>query len=280
VFTTLDLAEYMRRVEGLDDVAGIVGFEFFRRFPVKLDYARSRAVFYDPARFAYAGGATPVAFRFSATIPQVDGTVDGIPGAFQIDTANRGSLVLTTPFVDAHDLVARYGATQEFISGAGVGGPVRSLLARAQKLAFGDVEVAAPVTALSRQTDGPFADPALAGNVGYGVLRQFNVTFDFANQRLYFEKNANFGQPDVHERAGLWLERAAKGYAVVDVVAGGPAAQAGLKAGDVVVAVNGKALGALSLAQARAALKAAPGTKVALRLAGGAERIVTLRDLI
>jgi len=140
--------------------------------------------------------------------------------------------------------------------------------------------VTKPAAALSTQTKGVLADPDLAGNVGYGILRQFDITFDYANAVMYFEKNANFGQPDAHDRAGMWIERAANGFTIVDVVAGGPAARAGLKAGEVVVAVNGKRYTALPLARARAALMGAPGTRIALTLASGAQRVVTLRELI
>jgi len=280
VFATVDLAAFMQRVEGLDDVAGLVGYELFKRFPVKLDYTRSRAVFYDPSTFRYQGGGTRLPFRFHEHVPQVDGTVDGIAGSFDIDTGSRGSLTLTAPFVERNGLVARYGATLQFISGAGLGGHVRSWLARAERLELGDIVVTKPVTALSTQTKGALADPDLAGNVGYGVLRQFDITFDYASGTLYFEKNANFGQPDVHDRSGMWIERATNGFTIVDVVAGGPAAKAGLKSGDVIVAIGGKRYAALPLAQARATLRGAPGTRITLKLASGAQRVVTLRDLI
>ncbi|MEP7181792.1 MAG: PDZ domain-containing protein [Betaproteobacteria bacterium] len=279
-FATLDFGALVRRVEGLDDVAGLVGFELLKRFPVTLDYARSRAIFHNPATFRYAGNGTRVPIRFDGRIPAVDGSVDGVDGTFDIDTGNRGSLTLTSAFVQRNGLVAKYGATQDVISGAGAGGHLRSLLARAGVLKLGTVEVGKPVTALSRQAQEAYANPDLAGSVGYGVLRQFSVTFDYASEALYFERNANYGQPDVHERAGMWIERGAKGYEVVDVVAGGPAARAGLKAGDVIVAVNGKAPAAMPLDQVRAALKAAPGTKLSLKFASGSVKVITLRDLI
>jgi hypothetical protein len=279
-FATIDLDALVRRVEGLDDVAGLVGFELFRRFPVTLDYARSRAVFHNPATFRYAGNGTRVPIRFDNRIPAVDGSVDGVDGVFDIDTGNRGALTLTSAFVQGNGLVAKYGATQDVIIGAGAGGHVHALLARAGVLKLGSVEVGKPVTALSRQAQGAYANPDLAGSVGYGVLRQFNITFDYAGEALYFERNANYGQPDVFDRAGMWIERGANGYDVVEVVAGGPAAQAGLKTGDVIVAVNGKASGTTQLDQVRAALKAAPGTKVSLKLASGGLKVITLRDLI
>jgi hypothetical protein len=57
VFTTIDVADFMSRVDGVDNVVGIIGYELLKRFPIKLDFQRSRAVFYDPSRFTYAGRA-------------------------------------------------------------------------------------------------------------------------------------------------------------------------------------------------------------------------------
>ena len=279
VFATFDLDEFMRRVEGLDDVAGVVGYEIFKRFPVKLDYEHSRATFYDPAKFKYAGTGARLPILFRGTNPQARGRVDGIDGVFHIDTGSRGSLTLTLPFVEANELTAKYGAKLETISGASVGGHVRALLARATTLQLGDITVQKPVTLLSLQSRGALADPDLAGNIGFGILRQFNITFDYPNSVLYFEKNANYGKPDVYDRAGLWIERAAKGYEVVDVVAGGPAAAAGVKAGDLIVGINGKAWTLLPLSAVRTELKAAPGRKVRLKMDAGPERVVTTRDL-
>lgn len=279
-FATIDLADLMQRVDGLDDVAGIIGHELFKRFPIRLDFAQGRATIYDPATFKYDGAGTPVAITFRGTAPKVAGTVDGIAGAFVIDTGSRGSLTLTTPFAEANGLAAKLNAKSEVIAGKGIGGHVRAVLARANDLQFGGITIKSPVTTLARDGDGALGDPELAGVIGFGILRQFNLTFDYARSTIYFDKAATFGAPDAYDRAGLWLERGAKGFEIVEVVAASPAAAAGLKAGDVVVGVNGKAWTATTLSSVRNDLKAAPGTKVRLKLASGGERVVTLRDLI
>ena len=279
-FAVFDLDALMRRVEGLPDIAGVVGYELFRRFPVKLDFERSRATFYDPATFRYAGAGVKLPIAFHGTRPHVRGRVDGVDGAFLVDTGSRGSLTLTLPFVAANDLVARYGAKVEVISGAGPGGHVRALLARAKTLELGTIVIADPVTSLSLHQGGAVAGADLAGHLGHGILRRFNITFDYAASALHLEKNANFGRPDVHDRAGVWIERAGRGFEVVDVVAGGPADAAGVKAGDVIVAVDGQAAAAMPLAAARARMKGAAGRKLRLTLDGGAQRVVTLRDLV
>ena len=279
-FAVFDLDALLRRVEGLPDVAGVVGYELFRRFPVKLDFERARATFYDPATFRYAGTGEKLPIAFRGTRPQVRGRVDGIAGDFVVDTGSRGSLALALPFVEANDLVAKYGAKVEVVSGAGTGGHLRALLARAKTLELGTVVIGDPLTTLSLQQTGALAGPDQAGNLGYGILRQFNVTFDYAAGALYLEKNANFGQREAGDRAGVWIERVGRGFEVVDVVAGGPADAAGVKAGDVVVAIDGRAAATLPLAAARARLKGAAGRKVRLTIDGGAQRVVTLRDLV
>ena len=279
-FAVFDLDALMRRVEGLPDIAGIVGYELFRRFPVKLDFERSRATFYNPGTFRYAGTGTKLPIEFRGTRPQVRGRVDGIAGDFVVDIGSRGSLALALPFVEANDLVARYGAKVEVISGAGAAGHLRALLARAKTLELATIVIDDPLTTLSLQPAGALAGPDQAGNLGHGILRQFNITFDYTAGALYLEKNANFGQREASDRAGMWIERSGKGFEVVDVVAGGPADAAGVKAGDVIVAVDGQPAAAMSLAAARARFKGAAGRKVRLTIDRGAQRVVTLRDLV
>jgi hypothetical protein len=281
VFATLDLEDFGNRVEGVDHIAGLVGYELFKRFPVMVDYQRSRAIIYNPETFKYAGKGVRVPFRFKGHIPQVDGTVDGIAGAFDIDTGSRASIDLAGPFVDKNGLAAKYASKYRVVSGAGVGGRVYSSLARAGTLTLGDVSVQKPVAYLSQQQKGAFADVYLAGNVGYGVLKQFNITFDYARQQLFFEKNADYGRPDVADRSGMWLERNKDGFEVVDVVAGGAAEEAGLRAGDIIVEIDGKPTTAWLLPDARARLEAAPGTRVRVGIERSKRQLeVKLRDLV
>jgi Aspartyl protease/PDZ domain len=281
VFYVIDLGR-LEDVEGVP-FAGLVGFEVFKRFAVTIDYADRRLTLVRPERFEYHGQGTAVPFVFQHRIPQVEGTLDGIPGAFTIDTGSRASLTLHAPFVAEHGLLARYAPTVEAMAGWGVGGPVRSHRARAGELALGDVKVPGVAMDLFTGDRGAFAAQHVAGNIGGGVLARFTVTFDYAHQRMYLEKNRFFDQPDTHDRSGLWINRGGNAFTVEDVVPGSPAAQAGVRVGDHITAVDGQAPAALSLADTRARWRsAAPGTRVRLRIEnaqGGREVDVVLRDL-
>ena len=282
VFLVLPLAG-LAEVEGVD-VDGVVGFEVLKRFAARIEYAKGRLTFFIPGSFQEPKGATAVPFTFDGQTPQVEGAVDGVKGLFTIDTGSRASLTLNAPFAAEHGLKAKYAPKVEAVSGWGVGGGVRSLLTRAKVLELGGVQVPAPVTDLALAQKGALANRYLAGNVGGGVLKRFDLTLDYTRQRLFFQPNDSFARPDAYDRAGVWLNRTDDGFQVKDVVAGGPAAEAGLQAGDTIVAVGGQAAKELLLPELRTRFKeSAPGSRIRLMVrSGGVSREVTvvLRDLV
>lgn len=270
-------------VEGVPQF-GLVGYEVFKRFVARVDYGNGLLTLWLPAAFTHKGTGTVVPFVFNEHIPQVEGSIDGFPGKFDIDTGARGSVTILAPFAEKNHLKDHFGTVVPAMTGWGVGGPTRGLLARAKVLKLGGVEVDAPTVDLSQQKEGAFTDPYVAGNVGAGVLKRFNVTFDYGHQRIIFEPNANAARPDTCDRAGMWINRASDGFEVVDVVAGGPAEAADVRVGYRIAAIDGTAVEKLSLPAVRERFRSEPvGTAVKLTLlAGGERREVTLvlRDLV
>jgi C-terminal processing protease CtpA/Prc len=161
---------------------------------------------------------------------------------------------------------------------------VRSQLARAKELKFGNTAVRDLVIRLSLQKAGLTTSSTMAGLIGPGVLSQFDVTFDYARKRIILEKNSEYGRPDTWDRAGMWLGQQSDHFHVVDVIAGSPAAQAGIKVGDLITAVNGKPASSYFLPELRDSMRRLPpGTKMTLEIgAGHAGRTVTLvlKDLV
>jgi hypothetical protein len=282
VFIVFPLGQFVA-VEGVPEF-GLVGYEVLKRFVARVDYEKKLLTLTLPSAFEYHGTGTVVPFTFNENTPQVDGSLDGIAGRFDIDTGARDSVSILAPFAEQHGLKERYRATVAAVTGWGAGGPARSLVTRAKTLRLGTLEVADPVVDLSQQKKGAFTDPYVAGNVGGGVLKRFNVTFDYGHQRLIFEANANHDLPDTYDRAGMWINRGAEGFEVVDVVAGGPAAAAGLTVGDRITAIAGAPAGQLALPTVRERFRTEPaGTKITLAVTrDGTSRSLelVLRDLV
>jgi membrane-associated protease RseP (regulator of RpoE activity) len=78
------------------------------------------------------------------------------------------------------------------------------------------------------------------GNLGGGILGRFNITFDYVGKRMFIVPNQRFGRPFDWDMTGITFDIAENGtIQVKSLVPGSPAAAAGVKLGEVLVAVNG-----------------------------------------
>jgi len=279
---------YDKSIEGIP-VDGMVGFELIRRMVTRIDYGRRTITFIDPARFepkdAPKDLGVAVPFVFYDHLPDVKGSIGELPARFDIDTGSRTELDITSPFVFAHDLRAKFAKGTSAVTGWGVGGPARAYTVRLPSIRLGSVEVDDIATGLSEAKGGSFADPNYEGNVGSALLKRFVVTFDYAHQIMYL-KRITPTPPDVgtFDRSGVWINAAAGGFAVVDVAQGSAALDAGVAVGDVITAIDGAQVREDGLSDARLLLRARPaGTRVALTIRRGVESrvvVLTLRDQI
>ena len=265
VFYIIDLGS-LAKVEGVE-ADGLVGYEMFRRFGVEIDYAGHRLVVTDPEKFAPRADAVAIPFILDDRIPIVTGTLDGLPMRISIDTGSRSSLTLHAPFVKANDLVAKYHAAPEAVMGWGVGGPSRAQPARFGTLQLRDVRIDGIAGDMYTGNKGAFANPDLTGNLGGGVLRRFDVAFDYAKSIMYLAPNADWaGKPDAFDRSGPWLLGDSDAFKVVDVAADSAALKAGMQLNDRVVSIEGEAIAARPLAEWRERLRTlSAGTHVAMR---------------
>lgn len=280
-FFVADLSE-LQDVEGVP-FDGLVGFEVFRRFVVRIAYADGRLRLYLPKKFSGEGGGVRVPIRLNDRTPEIDGRVDGISGVFSVDTGSRSALDLHRPFVERHNLAARYCPCVETITGWGVGGPVRGRSARVARFEIGELTVNDVGVELSLQESGAYADSNLAGNIGGALLKRFNVTFDYSRNEMILEPHERSHVPDNFDKSGLWINRSGDELVVAAVVPGSAADGAGLREGDRISRVDAVAGRDVDLPGLRQRLRdAAEGTAVTftvLRDGGERDIAVTLRRL-
>jgi predicted aspartyl protease len=283
LFFTIPL-DSMANIEGVEQ-PGMVGFETFRRFVTRIDYGTHTITLINPKTFDPRDAGTPVKVVFDGNVPEVEGSYNGASGKFMIDTGARSALLLTGPFADKNGFRANAGKGVEAMTGWGVGGPTRSFVQHGGDLKIGTVDVENPLTLLSTDKGGAMAEGNLAGNIGGGVLKRFVITFDYEKGAMYLKPVAGaVADLDTYDRAGLWINRDPQGFKVIDVTAHAPADEAGLKTGDIITAIDGKAAASLSLPDLRYRFRNdAPGTVVTFAVTRGTETKdvrVTLRDLI
>ena len=280
----ISVLTFSNAAEGVDE-QGMIGYEFIARFITRFDYGKHELTFIDKEHFDPRDAGTPVPFRFYHQFPEVLGSYDGIPSRFGIDTGARNVLSLTSPFAQRNHIIEREKNGAKALTGWGVGGPSYGYVFRGKDLRLGDVTVKSPLTEFNLDKGGVGATEAFPNNIGGGLLKRFVVTFDYDHQLMYLKPIAGkVDDLDTFDRSGMWLNVADKGFGIVNVGEGTPAAKAGIAAGDIVVAVDGKAASSMHLYDLRRRLRNdPPGTQVALTVErNGKPRKVTLvlRDLI
>ncbi len=279
-FVVLPL-DAMSDVEGVTE-KGMIGFETFKRFVTRIDYAGGTITLIDPKKFDPKDAGTPVKFVFNGSIPEIQGTFEGEPGKFDIDTGSRAGVTLTKPFAEKIDFRVKHPKGIDCVDGWGVGGPSTGYVARGKMLMLGDVKVPGIVVSYATQKKGAFAGNEYAANIGSGILKRFIVTFDYNNKVMYLKPAAvPLTDVDTFDRSGMWINDSKDGFKIVDVTAKGPADAAGLKTGDVIVSIDGKLAGETTLPDLRKRLRDdAAGAKIKLGLQNGKAVTLTLRDQI
>jgi len=265
-------------------VDGLLGLDFLRRFALVVDFEGRRVVVHDAATFAPGadelGARVPVSLSsghamLDASIVLDDGRF--VDGRFALDTGASPSAVVAAPFVRQHGLVEAVGRTS-IAPGRGIASESGMTLGRPAGLRVGPFTVAEPVCGLSADTVGAFASDRWAGVVGNGIWERFTLTLDLSREQVYLRPNAGFARRELADASGLTI--LAEGdelrlYRVSRVAPGSPAAEAGVREGDELVAVGGRPAPETSLTVLRERLQAA-GRTAELALRRG-EELVSVR---
>ena len=221
-------------------IAGLVGAELLRRFPTTIDYQRKTLTFFRPGSLLpRPTAAQSLRLYFDGSHPYISLDVDGAPGVFIVDTGNSSETTLFGPFYRAHQFPVEQPA--QAISQGGVGGFGSALDTRIGSLGLGPWKLNDPLVTLDFAKQGAFSNDALAGNLGYDFLKNFIFTLDYEHRTGYFMRSGEFGKASDYNRAGMALERKNGKVVVGRVNRDTPAEAAGIRVGDTILSVNGKA---------------------------------------
>ena len=239
---------------------GIIGASLFENFVVGIDYDERKLHLHDPATYTSAKGAieVPLAFHGSRRVPYVELKVKAASGQSTelqvvVDLGASHTLSLNM------DTIEQFGIPASNISrtiGHGVSGPVLGRVGRIAGLelggfAFDNVVTTFPIS----EHQHPGGMDSKNGNLGSGILKRFNVTFDYANKRMLLEPNKSFEMPFEWDMSGMRLKPVDTGLRIDEVAAGSPAADAGLAVDDVLTHVDGEPVSNRNMFELREKMK-------------------------
>lgn len=236
-------------------VHGTIGFGFFMKYVVEVDFAARVLRLHDPATFAYDGPGERIPIDLSMRVPvlQAELVANGttIPVRLLLDLGTGGyASVLTKAFVDGQPGLARRERCTARLIGTGVGGSVHGLVTALDEMRLGHLRVPNPYVAIPTDSRGFFGVTWVDGTLGAPVLSRTRLILDYAHHEVIIEPVTAMDAPFSIDQSGLSFRADGPDLDIVvidEVAEGSPAAHAGIAVGDILKSVNGRAVSGHSL---------------------------------
>ena len=239
-------------------VDGILGYEFFQRYIVQVDYAAARVRVYEPGAFRDDGGHAVMPITLGEQLPLARVTLGRADGGMadatlEVDTGLTGSLTLTRAFVEANHLLSAAQPRLRITTGALLPGQVAAEVVRVPRVTLGAADIEGVIANVNPTEKDAGVRGKIVGLLGGDLLRRFIVTIDYSRSRILLEPNALLLEPDEFDMTGMSLiAPKLQAVAVRTVVPGSPAATAGVMPGDQIVAIDGRGTAQMTLSDIRA----------------------------
>ncbi|MDT4952261.1 MAG: hypothetical protein QOJ02_399 [Acidobacteriota bacterium] len=250
-------------------VDGLLGYDFISRFVIEIDYVNNTVNLREPESYKYSGSGEVVPLTMleddsggKVPLVQVKITQQGravVEGKFIADTAVRSAVSFNTPFVDANKSLQSAGQTiQVPLGGGAMVRESKQSIGRVQNIQFGRFTFKKPVAIFFQDKQGVVASPEFDGIIGGEILRRFKVIFDYSRRQMILEPNRYISDPEEYDMSGMLLIAEGtdfKTFRVRRIIENSPAIAAGLREGDIIIAVDGKPSSNLMLEQVRQMFK-------------------------
>ncbi|MDP4212290.1 MAG: aspartyl protease family protein [Bacteroidota bacterium] len=222
-----------------DRIDGIIGFSFFSRYIVKIDYDSNLVSIYTRGSFKYPKGG----FYLKPSIVNIpvepaylkDGAESH--SRFYFDTGAGLCLLLSSDFANDSSIFnpgKRMWPTQA----QGMGGKADMKITTVKEFRLGPYHFRNVPTHVFGDEYNITSYPYLGGLIGNDLLRRFNVILNYDKKILYLMPNTRFREPFDYSYTGLALYWTDGAIRVGDVMKDSPAELAGFKVDDVVISIN------------------------------------------
>lgn len=193
-------------------VHGIIGYDVFKDFVVEINYVSKYIRLHKPNSFRPKSSkkwkTLPIIIHRRKPYLDAEVTIDAIekPVKLLIDTGSSDALWLFEN--KEYDLMPKKNLVFADYLGKGLSGSVYGKRSKVNLFVLNDfslkdVNVAFP-DSLSINLATVYK--GRNGSLGSGVLKRFNLFFDYTNKKLYLKKNSFFKEPFTYNNSGIVLE--------------------------------------------------------------------------
>ena len=228
-------------------VDGVIGNSVFKHFVTSINYDAMEITLTEPDKFSYTGKGEKIPLEIGAHLTTTGkvGMKNGemVPMNLTVDTGFQGVLGLNASQDDSDILPEK--CIEAF--GAGAGGKFSVKVGRTEGFRIGSFHFSNVLSSFSQKLRNPNKN---GGVLGQEILKRFNVIFDYARKSMILEPNAKFDEPfefGEGNMAGFQPTKTEDGRMEIShIYPDSPAAEAGLKTGDILSSIDGRPVGGLT----------------------------------
>jgi len=211
------------------EISGLIGMNFLRKHVLQIDFNNGRLILLKTLKEKNFDWGEEFTISFNSLgLPQIKGNVLGyIKTDFTIDTGSIATGTLDRRIFE--EILSKENLITSETLASTASGLVKSKTARIDRLSIGSFEY----------QDLIFSEGDV-NNLGLDFLSRHLITFDFPNNKIYLKEGKEFLKMDESDMSGLHLLRISNEIVVHSVDKGSPAAKAGIRAGDIILKVEGK----------------------------------------
>lgn len=226
------------------EVHGLLGYDIFSRFVVKIDYVHEKITLYNPQVYNPGKKYDVIDLEVQESKPVIRINLqfnknENLDARLLIDTGASHALVLDTNSNGKISLPNKY---IEASLGRALGGEIHGYLGRIDGFDFGDKRLNDVIVSYPKVTE---KDEQVVydrnGSIGGELLKKFTVIFDFFNSKMYVKPNRTYKYSFEYNMSGLEFVAEGEGlnlYIIHNVRKNTTAFDAGFEPGDVLLSLN------------------------------------------
>jgi hypothetical protein len=253
------------------EVHGVLGYDFFNHFIVQINYDRKLISVFNKTHFVKNKKFSTYDLFIENGRPYIDTEFvqqngSKISGRFLIDSGASHSMLLE---FDKDSSIKIPEKTISTIVGWGLGGEIDGELGRLKSFKLGDFEFKKVLASFVSDLKSPdsISGKARIGSIGGELISRFTTVYDYSNSKIHLRRNNQFKRGFEYNLSGIDLTASGKEFktfTVVHITEGSPAAEAGMLRGDIIVAINTKGAGELTLDEINALFRTQIGAQMNL----------------
>lgn len=252
-------------------IDGIIGYDLFSRFVVKIDYDKNRIVLYEPGSYKSPHRYKSVDVMMERGKPYVWAKAlinaqKSMDLKLLFDTGASHVLMLDA---SSDAMIQLSGPSISSTLGHGLAGEIHGQIGRIKEFEMGTYKLKNVITALYQTKESAFDNREVFrhGSIGGELMGRFMIVVDYYHHKIYLRPNANFKKSFVYNMSGIEILASGENYEhylIQHVRLGSAAAKAGFKQGDMIYSINNSIAKNINLKKVYTLLNKKEGRKITL----------------